>query len=275
MTEKATGGTPKKVRIHHLKEMKARGEKISMLTAYDLPTARLFDAAGIDVLLVGDSLGDNILGHGNTAVVTLDEMIPFARAVSRGASRAFVIADLPFGSYEVSAQQAVESAVRMMKLGQPHAIKFEGGRRVAAQVRAVVDAGIPFVGHLGFTPQSENALGGRRIQGRGDGAYDELLADALALQEAGACMIVLEMVIEPVATKLTAALDIPTIGIGAGPHTDGQVLVWLDALGMGEWSPSFSKHFGEVGKAMTDAAAAYVAEVKDGSFPAKGEFFAE
>ena len=271
----ATGGAPKKVRIHHLKEMKARGEKISMLTAYDLPTARLFDAAGVDVLLVGDSLGDNILGHGNTAVVTLDEMIPFARAVSRGASRAFVIADLPFGSYEVSAEQAVESAVRMMKLGQPHAIKFEGGRRVAPQVRAVVDAGIPFVGHLGFTPQSENALGGRRIQGRGDGAYDELLADALALQEAGACMIVFEMVIEPVATKLTAALDVPTIGIGAGPHTDGQVLVWLDALGMGDWSPSFSKHFGEVGKAMADAAAAYVAEVKGGTFPAKGEFFEE
>jgi 3-methyl-2-oxobutanoate hydroxymethyltransferase len=264
---------PKKVRIHHFKEMKARGEKITMLTAYDLPTARLFDAAGVDVLLVGDSLGDNILGHGNTAAVTLDEMIPFARAVSRGAARAFVVADLPFGTYEVSPEQAVESAIRMMKLGQPNAIKFEGGRRIARQVKAVVDAGIPFVGHLGFTPQSENALGGRRIQGRGDGAYEELLADALALQEAGACLIVLEMVVESVATRLTQELDVPTIGIGAGPNTDGQVLVWLDALGMGDWSPSFAKHFGEVGKAMSDAAGAYVAEVKAGMFPAQGQYF--
>ncbi|NYI41173.1 3-methyl-2-oxobutanoate hydroxymethyltransferase [Demequina lutea] len=265
----------KKVRIHHFREMKARGEKITMLTAYDFPTAKLFDEAGVDVLLVGDSLGDNILGHHNTGVVTLDEMIPMARAVSRGAQKAFVVADLPFGTYEVSPQQAVESAIRMMKEAQPHAIKFEGGRRVAAQVKAVVDAGIPFVGHLGFTPQSENMLGGRRIQGRGEGAYEDMLADALALQEAGACMIVLEMVISPVAEKLTAALDIPTIGIGAGPHTDGQVLVWLDALGMGDWSPSFSKHFGEVGKAMREAAAAYVGEVKGKTFPAANHTFDE
>jgi 3-methyl-2-oxobutanoate hydroxymethyltransferase len=202
-------------------------------------------------------------------------MIPLARAVSRGAQKAFVIADLPFGTYEVSPQQAVASAIRMMKEAQPHAIKFEGGRRVAAQVKALVDAGIPFVGHLGFTPQSENMLGGRRIQGRGDGAYDDMLADALALQEAGACMIVLEMVISPVAEKLTAALDIPTIGIGAGPHTDGQVLVWLDALGMADWSPSFAKHFGEVGKAMRDAAAAYVGEVKGATFPAPNHTFDE
>lgn len=273
MSKSTDAPAPKKVRIHHFKEMKERGEKITMLTAYDFPTAKLFDAAGVDVLLVGDSLGDNILGHGNTGAVTLDEMIPFARAVSRGAKRAFVVADLPFGTYEVSPEQAVASSIRMMKEAQPNAIKFEGGRRIARQVKAVVDAGIPFVGHLGFTPQSENALGGRRIQGRGDGAYDELLADAAALQEAGACMLVLEMVLEPIATKLTAALDIPTIGIGAGPHTDGQVLVWLDALGMGEWSPSFSKAFGQVGAAMTDAAAAYVKEVKNVTFPAAGQFF--
>ncbi len=265
----------KKVRIHHFRDMKARGEKITMLTAYDFPTAKLFDEAGIDVLLVGDSLGDNILGHHHTGVVTLDEMIPLARAVTRGAQKAFVVADLPFGTYEVSPQQAVESAIRMMKEAQPHAIKFEGGRRVAAQVRALTDAGIPFVGHLGFTPQSENMLGGRRIQGRGDGAYDEMLADALALQEAGACMIVLEMVIAPVAKKLTAALDIPTIGIGAGADTDGQVLVWLDALGMADWSPSFAKHFGEVGKAMREAAAGYVSEVKGGSFPDASHTFDE
>lgn len=263
----------KKVRIHHFKEMKERGEKIVMLTAYDYPTARLFDAAGVDVLLVGDSLGDNILGNQNTGAVTLDEMIPFARAVSRGADKAFVVADLPFGTYEVSPEQAVESSIRMMKLAQPNAVKFEGGRRVAAQAKAVVDAGIPFVGHLGFTPQSENALGGRRIQGRGDGAYDEILADALALQEAGACLIVLEMVVAPIAAKLTAALDVPTIGIGAGPDTDGQVLVWLDALGMSDWHPSFSKAFGEVGAVMQQSAASYVAEVKDGTFPAADHTF--
>ena len=263
----------KPVRIHHFKEMKERGDKITMLTAYDYPTAKLFDAAGVDTLLVGDSLGDNILGHANTGAVTLDEMSPFARAVSRGAEKAFVIADLPFGSYEVSPQQAVESSIRMMKLGRPNAVKFEGGRRVAAQAKAVVDAGIPFVGHLGFTPQSENALGGRRIQGRGEGAYEELLADALALQEAGACLIVLEMVLEPVATKLTLALDVPTIGIGAGPHTDGQVLVWLDAAGMADWSPSFAKKFGDVGAEMRKAAASFVSEVKAGSFPAEGQYF--
>lgn len=265
----------RKVRIHHLREMKQRGEKIAMLTAYDLPTARLFDAAGADVLLVGDSLGDNLLGHGNTGALTLDEMIPFVRAVSRGAEHSFVVADLPFGTYEVSPEQAVESSIRVMKLGQPHAVKFEGGRRVARQAKAVVDAGIPFMGHLGFTPQSENALGGRRIQGRGEGAYEELLADALALQEAGAFAIVLEMVIEPVATRLTQALDIPTIGIGAGPHTDGQVLVWLDMAGMGDWSPTFAKHFAQVGAVLRQAATDYVGEVKGGTFPGPEHTFGE
>lgn len=265
----------KRVRIHHFKEMKERGEKITMLTAYDTPTAKIWDAAGIDTLLVGDSVGDNILGHKSTAALTLDEIIPFVRAVSRGAEKAFVIADLPFGSYEVSPEQAVESAIRVMKLGQPNAIKFEGGRRVAAQAKAVVDAGIPFVGHLGFTPQSENALGGRRIQGRGEGAYEEMLADALALQEAGACLIVLEMVTEPVATKLTKALDVPTIGIGAGPHTDGQVLVWLDMAGIGDWSPSFAKRFGEVGAVMLQSARGYVDEVKSGEFPSADHYFSK
>lgn len=263
----------RKVRIHHFKEMKDRGEKITMLTAYDFPTARAFDAAGVDILLVGDSLGDNMLGYDSTVPLTLDEMIPFARAVAKGAPHSFVVADLPFGTYEVSPQQAVESSIRMMKLSGAQAVKFEGGRRIAAQVKAVTDAGIPFCGHLGFTPQSENALGGRRIQGRGDGAYDEMLADALALQEAGAFAIVLEMVISPVAKKLSAALDVPTIGIGAGPHTDGQVLVWLDALGVGDWHPSFSKQFAEVGAVMEAGAAGYVADVKAGSFPTAAHTF--
>lgn len=263
----------RKVRIHHFGEMKARGEKIAMLTAYDLPTARLFDAGGADILLVGDSLGDNILGYDSTVPLTIDEMIPFVRAVSRGAEHAFVVADLPFGAYEVSPEQAVESSIRMMKLGSPNAIKFEGGRRIARQVKAVTDAGIPFMGHLGFTPQSENALGGRRIQGRGDSGYEEMLADAMALQEAGAFAIVFEMVLAPIAARITAQLDIPTIGIGAGPDTDGQVLVWLDMAGIGDWHPSFSKTFGEVGALMTHAASSYVAEVKDGTFPAAEHTF--
>ena len=264
-----------KVRIHHFREMKQRGEKITMLTAYDYPTAKAFDAAGVDVLLVGDSLADNILGYDSTQPLTVDEMVPFVRAVARGAERAFVVADLPFGSYEQGPEQAVASAVDMVKRTGATAVKFEGGRRIARQVKAVTDAGIPFMGHLGFTPQSENALGGRRIQGRGDGAYDEMLADALALQQAGAFAIVLEMVIAPVAEKLTLALDIPTIGIGAGPDTDGQVLVWLDAAGVGDWHPSFSKQFAAVGQAMSDAAAGYVAEVKGGMFPAPGHTFFE
>jgi 3-methyl-2-oxobutanoate hydroxymethyltransferase len=263
----------KRVRIHHFKEMKERGEKIAMLTAYDIATARIFDAAGVDILLVGDSLGDNVLGHGNTAAVTLDEMIPLIRAVVRGASTSFVVADLPFGTYEASPELAVHSAVRVVKETGAQAVKFEGGRRIAAQVKAVVDAGIPFVGHLGFTPQSENLLGGRRVQGRGQGAYDAILADALALQEAGAFMLVVEMVIEPVATKLTQALDIPTIGIGAGPGTDGQVLVWLDMAGMGDWSPSFAKRFGEIGTALGAAAKSFVADTRDGTFPDKDHYF--
>lgn len=270
-----TDAERKKVRIHHFREMKARGEKITMLTAYDVATARIFDTAGVDVLLVGDSLGDNVLGHGNTAAVTLDEMIPLVRAVVRGATRAFVIADLPFGTYEASPEQAVVSSVRLVKEGGAHAVKFEGGRRVAAQVKAVVDAGIPFCGHLGFTPQSENLIGGRRVQGRADHAFETLLADATALQEAGAFMVVFEMVVEPIATRLTKALDIPTIGIGAGPGTDGQVLVWMDVAGMGDWSPSFAKRYAEIGKALGEAATSYVAEVKDGSFPDAGHYFAK
>lgn len=265
----------KNVRIHHFKEMKERGEPITMLTAYDFPTARAFDAAGVDMLLVGDSLGDNILGYDTTVPLTLDEMIPFARAVAKGAPRAFVVADLPFGTYEVSPEQAVQSSIRMIKLSGAQAIKFEGGRRIAPQVQAVTNAGIPFMGHLGFTPQSENSLGGRRIQGRGDGAYETMLADALALQDAGAFAIVLEMVVSPVAQKLTAALDIPTIGIGAGPHTDGQVLVWLDALGVGDWHPSFSKQFSDVGSALSAGARGYVDEVKNKTFPTADHTFDE
>lgn len=259
---------PRRFRVHHLREAKSAGRPLTMLTAYDGPTARIFDEAGIDMLLVGDSMGDNILGHETTIPVTVDEMVTAVRSVSRATRRAMVIADLPFGSYEASPAQAHATAVRMLKEAGAHAVKFEGGRRVAAQVELLSGAGIPVVGHLGFTPQSENMLGGKRIQGRGAEAVERLKEDAVALQEAGAIAVVLEMVPSSVAAAITEILTIPTIGIGAGPQCDGQVLVWTDMAGMGDWSPRFARRFGQVGQALHDAAASYVAEVQSGSFPA-------
>lgn len=258
---------PKRVRVQHLRAAKEAGEKLTMLTAYDLPTARIFDAAGIDMLLVGDSYGDNMLGHAGTIPVTVEELLPVVRAVSRAAKRAMVVADLPFGAYEASPQQAMATAVRMLKEGGAHAVKFEGGRRVAEHVALLTSSGVPVVGHLGFTPQSENILGGKRVQGRGDDAAEQVLADALALQEAGAVAIVLEMVPAPVAQKVTESVSVPTIGIGAGAGCDGQVLVWLDMAGMGGWSPRFAKQFGAVGAEIERATRAYIEEVKDGTFP--------
>jgi 3-methyl-2-oxobutanoate hydroxymethyltransferase len=206
-------------------------------------------------------------GYDTTIPVTVDELIPAVRAVSAAARHALVIADLPFGSYEASAEQAFATAVRMLKEGGAHAVKFEGGRRVAAQVRMLTDAGIPVVGHLGFTPQSENLLGGKRVQGRGDEAAERLSADAVALQEAGAVAVVLEMVPAPLAARVTEVLTIPTIGIGAGAECDGQVLVWLDMAGMGDWSPRFAKQFAHVGTALAAGARAYIEEVRAGTFP--------
>ncbi|WP_277051182.1 3-methyl-2-oxobutanoate hydroxymethyltransferase [Ruania albidiflava] len=261
-------GSGKRVRVHHLTAAKAAGERLTMLTAYDAPTARLFDEAGLDMLLVGDSIGDNMLAHENTIPVTLEEMIPPARAVARSTKRAMVVVDLPFGSYEGGPQQAYDAAVRVMKETGAHAVKFEGGARVADQVRLITDAGIPVVGHLGFTPQSENILGGKRVQGRGDDAAERLCEDAVALQEAGVVAVVLEMVPAPVAERVTEILTVPTIGIGAGPSCDGQVLVWLDMAGMGDWSPRFAKQFGQVGAALRQAAQTYASEVRSGSFPA-------
>jgi 3-methyl-2-oxobutanoate hydroxymethyltransferase len=264
-TPRGSDSTP--VRVHHIREAKERGERVTMLTAYDFPTARIFDAAGIDMLLIGDSIGDNILGHPSTLPVTVDEMIPHVRAVSRGAQRALVVADLPFGSYEASPEQALASAVRMVKEGGANAVKFEGGERVTAQVRAITGAGIPVMGHLGFTPQSENILGGKRVQGRGPGAEERLTKDAVALQEAGAFAVVLELMSAPVATHITEVLSISTIGIGAGAGCDGQVLVWLDMAGMGDWSPRFAKQYAQVGKVLGDAARAYADDVRAGTFP--------
>jgi 3-methyl-2-oxobutanoate hydroxymethyltransferase len=262
------GGPPRRVRVHHLREAKARGVRLTMLTAYDAPTARIFDEAGVDMLLVGDSMGDNMLGHPSTIPVTVDEMIPAVRAVARTARRALVVADLPFGSYEASPEHALATSVRMLKEAGAHAVKFEGGERVAEHVRVLSNAGIPVVGHLGFTPQSENILGGKRVQGRGEEAAERLVRDAVALERAGAVAVVLEMVPEPVSATVTAALEVPTIGIGAGAACDGQVLVWLDMAGMGPWSPRFAKRFGQVGEALRAAADGYVSEVRAGSFPA-------
>lgn len=258
---------PKRIRVHHLREMKKRGEKITMLTAYDFPTARILDEAGIDMLLVGDSIGNNILGYESTIPVTLDEMVIATRSVSRGASRAFVVADLPFGSYEASPEQAHASAVRLVKEGGAAAVKLEGGRQMVPQVELLTRAGIPVVGHLGFTPQSENSIGGKRVQGRGHDAEEALVADAKALDQAGACAIVLEMVTGPVAARMTEVLSIPTIGIGAGPDVDGQVLVWTDVAGIGSWRPRFAEAFGNVEEELYNAARRYSTAVREQAFP--------
>ncbi|MCX6464369.1 MAG: 3-methyl-2-oxobutanoate hydroxymethyltransferase [Pseudonocardiales bacterium] len=258
---------PKRVRVHHLREMKERGERWPMLTAYDVYSAEIFDEAGIPVLLVGDSAGNNVLGHENTIPVTVDELMPLVRAVTRGARSALVVADLPFGSYQVSPEQALTTGIRFMKEAGAHAVKLEGGARFAPHVEALAASGIPVMAHLGFTPQSEHALGGFRIQGRGD-AGEKLVEDALALQEAGAFAVVLEMVPADVAKRVTAELVIPTVGIGAGPDCDAQVLVWSDMAGMNRGrTPKFVKKYADVGALLLDAARAFAGDVRGGEYP--------
>ncbi len=271
----ATSGstTPKRVRVHHLRAMKERGERFAMLTSYDQMTAEIFDAAGLPVLLVGDSAANNVLGYDTTLPVSVDELIPLVRAVSRGARRALVVADLPFGSYQASAEQALATSVRFMKEGGAHAVKLEGGVAVVPQVRALVTAGIPVMAHIGFTPQSEHGLGGYRVQGRGPEA-DRLVADAVALAEAGAFAVVLEMVPAEVAKRGTGELAIPTIGIGAGVDCDGQVLVWQDMAGMRSGPmPRFVKQYADLRGTLTEAARAYAADVAAGTFPAEEHSF--
>ncbi|MDR1633639.1 MAG: 3-methyl-2-oxobutanoate hydroxymethyltransferase [Bifidobacteriaceae bacterium] len=262
----------KKIRLHHLGQAKRAGEKITMLTAYDRPTAAIFDAAGIDLLLVGDSMGNAVLAYETTLPVSLDDCVRATRAVAAGATRALVVADLPFGTYEASPERCFDSAAALMKVGA-EAVKLEGGARVAAQIALLSGAGIPVMAHLGFTPQSVHALGGNRVQGRDAASARRLVVDAQAVQDAGAFAVVLEMMPVPLAAQVTAALEIPTIGIGAGAVTDGQVLVWTDMAGMGEWQPSFVKRFGEVGAALRDAAAAYARAVRDTSFPDSAHSF--
>lgn len=266
--------TVKKVRTVHLVQAKATGQKFSMLTCYDALTAQVFDRAGIEMLLVGDSAANVVLGYESTLTITLDEMIPLAAAVSRGASRAMVVADLPFGSYEQSPQQAVASAVRLMKEGGAHAVKIEADASMTEWVRALVRTGIPVVAHVGFTPQSEHALGGFRVQGRGEAA-ERVLADAVALAEAGAFCVLMEMVTAEVARRVDEAVGaVPTIGIGASNVTTGQVLVWQDMMGVRSGRvPRFVKQFAQIGKVMEDAARAYRDQVRSGEFPAAEHTF--
>ena len=261
-----TTPAPKRFRIHHFADKKARREPITMLTCYDAVTARLFDESGVDSLLVGDSYGNTLLGYSSTTPVCLEEILVATGAVARGAARAFVVADLPFGSYEESPAQAVRSAVRLMKAGA-NAVKLEGGTRQAPAIEAIVKAGIPVVGHVGFTPQSENALGGPRVQGRTDEGRDADIDDAVAVQDAGAFAVVLEMVPADLASKVTKIVRIPTIGVGAGAGTDGQVLVWTDMAGMTGWTPRFSRSFGHVGDALRAAAADFCTAVRAREFP--------
>jgi 3-methyl-2-oxobutanoate hydroxymethyltransferase len=253
------------VRIQHIARAKAEGIPLTMLTAYDALTAPILEAAGVDMLLVGDSLGNVILGHRSTLPVTLEDMERATAAVARSTSRAMIVADLPFGTYEDSPEHAFASATRLMKAGA-HAVKLEGGESRAHIIEALVTAGIPVCAHLGYTPQSENTLGGPRMQGRGAGA-DALRRDAEAVEKAGAFAVVFEMVPARIATELTASLAIPTIGIGAGPNTDGQVLVWSDMAGYSDWTPSFVRQFGQLGAALREAASDYVEAVRERSFP--------
>jgi 3-methyl-2-oxobutanoate hydroxymethyltransferase len=262
----------KKVTVPDLARMKASGERVTVLTAYDCAFARLLDEAGVDALLVGDTLGAVVQGHENTLPVTLDEMIYHTRMVARGRRRALVIGDMPFGCYQVSPAQAVKSAIRFVKEGGAEAVKLEGGITMAATIERIVAAGIPVMGHVGLTPQSVHHFGGYRVQGRnrghGRGDRGRVLDDARAVESAGAFAVVLECIPQDLAAEITAELSIPTIGIGAGVHCDGQVLVLHDFLGFSERVPKFVKRYAELGSEVVRAAGAYVSEVKAGTFPA-------
>ncbi len=266
--------TPRRVTIHTLRQMKERGERIAMLTAYDATMARLLDDGGADVLLVGDSLGMVIQGHDTTLPVTLDEIAYHTRAVVRGARRAHVVGDMPFMSYQASIEQGVTNAGKLMKEGGCHSIKLEGGAVHAELVRRLVSAGIPVMGHIGLTPQSYHQLGGFKVQGRDPGGRDRLLEDARTLEEAGVYSIVLEAIPADIARDITGAVSIPTIGIGAGTGCDGQVLVSYDMLGMDEtFKPRFVRRYATLGQTIKDAVAHYVSDVREGQFPSDAESF--
>jgi 3-methyl-2-oxobutanoate hydroxymethyltransferase len=262
------GGTSSaRVRVHHLQQAKERGEKWAMLTAYDTVSASVFEEAGIPVLLVGDSAGNVVLGLTSTVPVTVEDILLMTRAVTRSTKRTLVVADMPFGSYEAGPDQALATAFRLMKEGGAQAVKLEGGVRVAPQIQKIVEAGIPVMAHIGFTPQSEHALGGFRVQGRGAGA-EKLMADAHAVQEAGAFAVVMEMVPAEIAGQVTKELTIPTIGIGAGVDCDAQVLVWPDMAGFtGGRVPKFVKKYADLRAELLRAAKEYADDVRGGVFP--------
>jgi len=262
------GTTPRRLTVRDLQQAKERGERWPMLTAYDAMTAGVFDDAGIPVLLVGDSAANVVYGYDTTIPVTMDELVPLVAAVTRGTRRALVVADLPFGSYQSSAEQALASSARFLKEGGAHAVKLEGGQRVVPQVEALVGAGVPVMGHLGLTPQSVNALGGYRVQGRG-GAGEALIRDAKALEAAGAFAVVLEVVPAELAERVTSTLSIPTIGIGAGGGCDAQVLVWQDLVGLsGGPPPKFVRRYADVRTVIADAVQAWASDVVSGAYPA-------
>jgi 3-methyl-2-oxobutanoate hydroxymethyltransferase len=267
--------TQGKLPLTELAEMKRRGERIAMVTAYDFPSARLADAAGVDIILVGDSAAMTVLGHDSTVPATVDEMLVLTRAAVRGAKRPLVVADMPFGSFQVSDEDALVNAIRFVKEAGADAVKLEGAGSTLPRVRSLVDAGIPVMGHIGLTPQSATSLGGFKAQGRTAEKARQLFADALALQAAGCFSIVIEAVPAPVATRITEALEVPTIGIGAGGGCDGQVLVWHDLLGLYEGqAPRFVKRYADVAGEIKKALEIYVDEVRSGAFPEEQHTYA-
>jgi 3-methyl-2-oxobutanoate hydroxymethyltransferase len=256
-----------RITVPTLARRKRRGEKITMLTAYDFTFARIFDAAEIDILLVGDSLGNVMQGQDTTLPVTMDEVVYHTRSVARGTRRALVVADMPFGSYQVTPEDALRNAIRCIKEGGAQAVKLEGGRTVAGAIERITAADIPVMGHVGLTPQSIHRMGGHRVQGRDADGRERVLADARAVEAAGAFCLVIEGVPEDLGAEITAAVSIPTIGIGAGVHCDGQVLVMHDLLGLTEWSPSFVKQYANLGSLASQAARNFAEEVANAKFP--------
>ncbi len=266
---------PSSVTISEIKAMKRRGEPIVMLTAYDYPSARLVEEAGVPVILVGDSLGMVVLGYDTTLPVTMDEMLHHVKAVVRGTQRALVVADMPFMSFQTGPEDALRNAGRFLQEGGAQAVKLEGGTTVAATVRRLVDAGIPVMGHIGLTPQSLHQLGGYKVQGKTPHAAVRLMNDAVALEQAGAFAVVLETIPAPLARLITQRLRVPTIGIGAGPHCDGQVQVYHDLLGLFEgFVPKHARQYARLGEAVRDAVAAYAGDVREGRFPTEEHSFA-
>jgi 3-methyl-2-oxobutanoate hydroxymethyltransferase len=262
----------KRFTISALAKFKEAGEKFNMITAYDSAFAKIFDEAGIPVILVGDSAGNNFLGFENTIPVTLEQMLILTASVNRAVSKALVVADLPFGSYQTSAGQAVESAIALVKAGGAQAVKLEGGQEVIPQIKAIIQAGIPVMGHIGLTPQSVNAIGGYKVQGRGESSA-KIIADAKALADAGVFAIVLEMVPSNLAAEITRSISAPTIGIGAGNQTDGQVLVSTDLLGINSTLPKFVRKYLDLNSLITAAISNWIADTKSGSFPSDAESY--